>query len=82
MNQQFALALIAYLNRSAGIVPTTAAEWEMIRAGLSELEQIASGKSVAAIAPVGKGNGRLDPAMSMDPDNPPPPPPDRDHVLR
>lgn len=48
MDQQFAMALVAYLNRALVCnVPTTGVEWDAIRRGLTEIEKIANGQATA-----------------------------------
>jgi hypothetical protein len=43
---QGAIALIGYLNRAIGFVPTTGAEWDAIRSFLPMLSAVASGERV------------------------------------
>jgi hypothetical protein len=42
MNRAQAVALIQYLNRAIGIVPTTGLEWDTLRGALVEIEKIAN----------------------------------------
>jgi hypothetical protein len=42
MDRQAAIALIVYLQRGMGVVPTTGAEWDAVRRAVSELERIAN----------------------------------------
>jgi len=44
MKRQHAIALIQYLQRAHGLIPTTGAEWELIREGLSVIENVANGR--------------------------------------
>jgi hypothetical protein len=43
MNRQQATALVMYINRSIGIIPTTGLEWETIRGLLPIVEGVANG---------------------------------------
>jgi len=42
MNRQQAIALVQYLSRAVGIVPTTGLEWDTLRGALGEIEKIAN----------------------------------------
>ena len=44
MTRPQAIALIQYLQRAHGLIPTTGAEWELIREGLTVIENVASGR--------------------------------------
>jgi len=44
MTRQHAIALIQYLQRAHGLIPTTGAEWELIREGLATIENVANGR--------------------------------------
>jgi hypothetical protein len=46
MTRQQAIALIQYLSRAHGIIPTNGAEWEVIREALTVLENVANGKGI------------------------------------
>lgn len=49
MDRQAAIALIVYLQRGFGVVPTTGAEWDAVRRAISEIERIANtAESVAS----------------------------------
>lgn len=52
MERQHAVALVMYLNRANGIIPTTGAEWEAIRAALPMIEALANGRVTCAFTPV------------------------------
>ena len=45
MNRQIAIAIIQYISRAHGIIPTTGAEWDAMRPGLELLERIANGRA-------------------------------------
>jgi len=45
MNRPQAIAIIQYISRAHGIIPTTGAEWDMIRPGLEVLERVANGRT-------------------------------------
>ena len=65
MDQQFAMALVAYLNRALVCnVPTTGIEWDAIRRGLAEIEKIANGQAMAVA--VAKPTPKIVPSMSQD----------------
>jgi len=44
MNRQQAAALVMYLQRCVGIIPTTGAEWDAIRPALEIIEAVANGR--------------------------------------
>lgn len=44
MNRQQAIALVQYLQRAHGLIPTTGAEWELIRQSLEIIEHVANGR--------------------------------------
>lgn len=44
MNQQQAAALVMYLSRCVGIVPTTGGEWTLLEPALKIIEAVASGR--------------------------------------
>jgi hypothetical protein len=44
MNRQQAAALVMYLQRCVGIIPTTGAEWDGIRPALEVIEAVANGR--------------------------------------
>ena len=44
MNRQQATALVLYLNRAIGIVPTTGLEWSAIASVLPMIESVANGQ--------------------------------------
>ena len=44
MNRQQAVAFIQYLQRCVSIIPTTGAEWDMMRGALTAIEEVANGK--------------------------------------
>jgi hypothetical protein len=46
MTRQQAIAIIQYISRCHGIIPTTGAEWEIVREALTALENTANGKGV------------------------------------
>jgi len=46
MTRQQAIALIQYISRAHGIIPTVGSEWEIIREGLTCLENTANGKGI------------------------------------
>jgi hypothetical protein len=45
MTRPQAIAIIQYISRAHGIIPTTGAEWDMIRPGLEILERAANGRT-------------------------------------
>jgi len=59
MKQQEAIALIMYLQRASGIIPTTGNEWNAISQSIKLLEDIANGKVEVEVKPIGPD---LDPA--------------------
>ena len=44
MNRNHAIALIQYLSRAHQMIPTTAAEWEIIREVVGIIENVANGR--------------------------------------
>lgn len=44
MNRQTAIALVQYLQRAHGLIPTTGAEWEFVRQGIEIIENVANGR--------------------------------------
>jgi hypothetical protein len=52
MDQRQAAALAQYLNRAHAIIPTTGAEWDIIRSFFPYLEGIATGVLTCTISPV------------------------------
>jgi hypothetical protein len=44
MNRMQAVALVQYLQRCVGIIPTTGAEWDGIRPALEVIEAVANGR--------------------------------------
>lgn len=44
MNQQQAAALVMYLQRAIGIIPTTGAEWTTLEPALKIVEAVANGR--------------------------------------
>jgi hypothetical protein len=42
MNKQQAAALVTYLQRAHGIIPTTGAEWNLVQGGLTTIEGVAN----------------------------------------
>lgn len=49
MNRQQAIALVQYLQRAHGLIPTTGAEWEFIRQALETIEHVANGRAEMVI---------------------------------
>ena len=54
MNRVQASALAQYLNRCISIIPTTGAEWDLIRSLLPAIEACANGQLQLVPAPVGE----------------------------
>jgi predicted metal-dependent TIM-barrel fold hydrolase len=54
MTRQQAIALIQYISRAHGMIPTTGAEWEIIREGLAMLESVANDRGVMVHTPHGE----------------------------
>jgi hypothetical protein len=52
MNQQQASALLLYLNRAVGIVPTTGLEWARLQGGLAAVEGVANGLITLEAKPI------------------------------
>jgi hypothetical protein len=44
MNRNQAIALIQYISRAHGLIPTTGQEWEIIRESLTVIENVANGR--------------------------------------
>lgn len=44
MNRQQAIGLVQYLSRAHGLIPTTGAEWELVRQSLEIIENVANGR--------------------------------------
>ena len=44
MKRQHAIALIQYISRAHGLIPTTGAEWDIIREAVELIENVANGK--------------------------------------
>jgi hypothetical protein len=57
MKQQEAIALIMYLQRAAGIVPTTGNEWTLIGGALKIIEGVANGQIEIDVKPKGAPDG-------------------------
>ena len=51
MNQQQAAALLMYLQRAHGIVPTTGAEWNMMQNAITMIEGVAGGLIEVGVTP-------------------------------
>jgi hypothetical protein len=45
MNRNHAIALIQYISRAHQMIPTTGAEWEIIREALTVIENVANGRT-------------------------------------
>ncbi len=45
MTRQQAVALVQYLSRAHGLIPTTGAEWEFVRQGIEVIENVANGRT-------------------------------------
>lgn len=63
MNRQNATALLVYIQKSSGVIPTTLAETSMMNGALATIEAVANGLVTIDVKPVG---------ASVEP--PPPPP--------
>jgi hypothetical protein len=46
MTRQQAIAIIQYISRAHGLIPTTGAEWDIIREAVQVLENAANDKGV------------------------------------
>jgi hypothetical protein len=44
MTRQQAIALIQYISRAHGMIPTTGAEWDIIRGAVEVVENVANGR--------------------------------------
>jgi hypothetical protein len=44
MNRNQAIALVQYISRAHQMIPTTGAEWELIREALTVIENVANGR--------------------------------------
>jgi len=54
MTRQQAIALIQYISRCHGMIPTTGAEWDIIRGVLESLESVANDRGVMVYTPHGE----------------------------
>lgn len=60
MDRQAAIATVMYIQKAHAIVPTTGAEWDMVRNCLRVIELVANGQATIEMKPVEqpKANGR------------------------
>lgn len=52
MNRQQAIALLHYLQRASGVIPTTGQEWNFVQGALSSIEAVAHGLVTMDVKPV------------------------------
>lgn len=52
MNRQQAVALVLYMQRAIGIIPTTGAEWALVQGALASIEPVANGQITLNPVPV------------------------------
>lgn len=54
MERQDAVALIMFLNKAVGIIPTTGAEWDGVRRCLEAIQPVANGQATLELKPNGQ----------------------------
>lgn len=62
MNRQQALALVAYLQRAHGVIPTTGAEWTQIQGAIVVIEGVANGLVTIDVEQVAMPDGAINKA--------------------